>query len=147
VEKSAFQQQERISGDRLESRFCGVEVAMRKSSWTPSIVPRDDDQSVYLVLDDLGRSGRVWREADTETADLDTVIQDLLAGQYKSPGRVVAFNTVEGWSQDVSADIAQELRRRCDLQTRDVPFFAQDFVDRYEGRHRDIQLPLQMRLV
>jgi hypothetical protein len=42
---------------------------MRKSSWTPSIVPRDDDQGVYLVLDDLGRRGRVWREADTETAD------------------------------------------------------------------------------
>ncbi len=118
---------------------------MRKSSWTPPIVPRDDDQRVYLV--DLDRSGRVWREADTETVDLDTVIQDLLAGQYKSPDRVVAFNTVEGWSQDVSADIAQELHRRCELQTRDVPFFVQDFVDRYEGRHRDMPLPLPMRLV
>jgi hypothetical protein len=96
---------------------------------------------VYLVLDDLGRSRRVRREADTETADLDTVIQVLLAGQYKSSDRVVAFNTVEGWSQDVSADIAQE------LQTCDVPFFVQDFVDRYEGRHRGIQLPLPMRLL
>jgi hypothetical protein len=58
---------------------------VRKPSWTPSIVPRDDDQSVYLVVDDLGVSGRVWREADTETADLDTVVQDLLTGQSK-PG-------------------------------------------------------------
>jgi hypothetical protein len=94
--------------------------------------------------DDLGPSGRVCREADTEPADLNTVVQDLLTGQYKSPDRVVAFNTVEGC---VSADIAQELSRRCDLQTRDVPFFVQDFVDRYEGRHRDIQLPLPMRFV
>jgi hypothetical protein len=35
---------------------------MRKSSWTPSIVPRADDQDVYLVVDDFGRLGRVWRE-------------------------------------------------------------------------------------
>jgi len=30
---------------------------------------------------------------------------------------------------------------------RDVPFCLQDFVDRYQGRYRDIQLPLPMRLV
>jgi hypothetical protein len=28
---------------------------MRKSNWTPSIVPRSADQDVYLVVDDLGR--------------------------------------------------------------------------------------------
>jgi hypothetical protein len=78
--------------------------------------------------------------------DLETVIGDLLSGQCKNPSRVVAFNTTEGWSQDVSADIAAELRQRCDLQLRDVPFFLQDFVDRYEGRYHDIQLPLPMRL-
>ena len=62
--------------------------------------------------------------------------------------RVVGFNrTTERWSQDVSADVAHELRRRCDLQLRDVPFFLQDFVDRYEGRYRDVQLPLPIRLV
>jgi len=27
---------------------------MRRSSWTPSIVPNDDDQNVYLVVDDFG---------------------------------------------------------------------------------------------
>jgi hypothetical protein len=99
-------------------------------------------------MDDLGaRLGRVWREADHSAAELEAVILDLLTGQYKSPIRVVAFNTAEHWSQDVSADVAQELRRRCDLQQRDIPFFLQDFVDRYEGRFRDIQLPLPIRLV
>jgi hypothetical protein len=120
---------------------------MRKSNWTPSIVPDGDDHNVYPVMDDLGRRGRVWREADDNAAELEAVILDLLAGQYKSPIRVVAFNTAEHWSQDVSADIVQELRRRCDLQQRDIPFFLQDFVDRYEGRYRDIQLPLPIRLV
>jgi hypothetical protein len=120
---------------------------MRKSNWTPSIVPNETDQSIYKVEDDLGRDGRVRPEADAEKTDLETVIADLLAGQYKDPVRVIGFNTAEGWSEDVSADVAQELRRRCDEQMRDIPFFLQDFVDRYEGRYRDIQLPLPMRLV
>jgi hypothetical protein len=120
---------------------------MRNSTWIPSIVPRDDDQNVYLVVDDFGRLGRAFRETDVEATDLEAVIVDMLDGQYKNPVRVVGFNTAEKWSQDVSADVAQELRRRCDLQLRDVPFFLQDFVDRYEGRHTDVQLPLPMRLV
>lgn len=119
---------------------------MRRSSWTPSLVPNDDDQNVYLVLDDFARGGRVWREADAEATDLETVIVDLLDGQYKNPLRVIAFNTAEKWSQDVSGDVAQELRRRCDLQMRDIPFFLQDFTDQYEGRYHDLQLPLPLRL-
>jgi hypothetical protein len=39
---------------------------------------------------------------------------------------IFVFNTAEGWSRDVSADIAAELRRRCDLQLRDVPSELQD---------------------
>jgi hypothetical protein len=34
---------------------------------------------------------------------------------------VVAFNTAERWSEDVSEDVARELRRRCDLQMRELP--------------------------
>ena len=51
---------------------------MRRSAWTPSIVPTDNDQTVYLVADDFGRLGRAWHETDYETTDLETVIQDLL---------------------------------------------------------------------
>ena len=120
---------------------------MRRSNWTPSIVPNGDDQTVYLVADDFGKLGRAWVESDYETTDLEAVIQDLLSGQYTTPIRVIAFNTAEQWSEDVSEDVAQELRRRCDLQMRDVPFYLQDFTDRHEGRYRDVQLPLPMRLV
>jgi hypothetical protein len=118
----------------------------RGSSWAPSIVPKGADQNVYLVVDDLGRLGRVYRETDLEATDLETVISDLLGGQYSNPVWVVAFNTAEKWSQDVSADVAHELRYRCDLQMRDIPFGLQDFVYRYEGRYSDIQLPLPLRI-
>jgi hypothetical protein len=133
---------ERITGLQLESRFWYGVLVMRKFSWTPSIVPRGDDQNVYLVIDDFGRNGRVYREADAEAADLETVIVDLLDGQYQNPIKVVAFNTAEGWSQDVSQDIAQELRRRCDLQLRDVPSNIQDFVEGHEGHDRQLALQL-----
>jgi hypothetical protein len=62
----------------------------------------------------------------------------LLDGQYKKPIRVIGFNTAEGWSQDVSADVADELRRRCDLQLRDVPSSIEDLVERHAG-HVDRQ--------
>jgi|ERR1700733_10999747 hypothetical protein len=115
---------------------------MPRTGWTPSIVPKGDDQNVYIVVDDLGRNGRVYRETDVETADLETVILDLLSGEYKNPARVVAFNTFEGWSQDVSTDIAQELRLRCDLQMRDVPSNIHEFVEQHYGLDRQLTLRL-----
>jgi hypothetical protein len=117
---------------------------LRKSSWTPSIIPRGDDQ--YLVVDDLGRLGRVWREADYEATDLETVVTDLLEGQYKNPIGIFAFNTAEGWARDVSADVAIDLRRRCDLQLRDVPASLQEFVDRHNAIDQS-QLTLPLRSV
>jgi hypothetical protein len=119
---------------------------MRKSDWTPSIVPSEADRDIYLVEDDLGELGRIWPETEVEATDFETVVTDLLSGQYRNPQRVVAMNVTEGWSRDVSADVAHELRRRCDLQLRDIPQPLQPFVDRQEGRYADIQLPLPMRL-
>jgi hypothetical protein len=94
---------------------------MRRPGWTPFIVPNGDDQNVYIVVNDFGRNGRAYRETDVGRVDLEAVIMDMLEGQYNNPVRVVGFNTAEKWSQDVSGDVAHELRRRCDLQQRDVP--------------------------
>jgi hypothetical protein len=101
---------------------------MRGTNWTPSIIPSGNDQTVYLLAEDFGKLGRAWQEADYEATDLE-----ILSGQYNNPIRVVAFNTEERWSEDVSEDVAYELRRRCDLQARDVPSSIQDFVERHEG--------------
>ena len=119
---------------------------MRQISLTPSLVPNPGG-AFYIVRDDFGYIGAPYRETDAGDCDRAAVVRDLLQGQFHNPIRVIAFNTSEHWSQDVSADVAHELRRRCDLQQRDIPFFLQDFVDRYEGRYRDIQLPLPIRLV
>jgi hypothetical protein len=45
-----------------------------------------------------------------------------------NPARIVAFNTAEGWSRDVTKDIADELRRRF-VEHADVPPSLQEFVE------------------
>ena len=80
---------------------------MRTSGSSPSIVPQID-QDIYLVVDDLGRLGRIWRETDVDATDLQTVVADLLEGQYSNPVQVVGFNTAEGWARDISEEIAGE---------------------------------------
>jgi hypothetical protein len=82
---------------------------MSKTGWTPSIVPGGADQTAYLVVDCFGRLGNAYRETDIERSDLETVITDLMSGQFNDPVRVVAFNTLEHWAQDVSRDIAREI--------------------------------------
>jgi hypothetical protein len=123
-----------------------VELRMLRTGGIRSIVPKEEDQAFYLVVGDAGRTGGVYREADVAATDLETLIVDLLDGQYKSPIRVVVFNTAEKWSQDISVDVAHEVRQRCDLQMRDVPFFLHDLVGRYEDRYHDQQLYLPIRL-
>jgi len=108
-------------------------------SQSPSIVPPAADQDIYFVLDDFGgRIGQAWRETDIEATRLETVLADLLDGQYSNPIRVTAFNTAEGWSRDVSEDVAHELRRRCAEQARDLPSWLEQFVDRYQGQDRPL---------
>lgn len=58
--------------------------------------------------------------------------------------RVVAFNAVEHWSEDVSGAIAREIQRRCNLHLSDVPSYLQELVDRYSPQ--DLQ-QFSLRLV
>jgi hypothetical protein len=111
----------------------------------PSIAPSSpDDVDVYLVLDDFGeRLGRAWRETDEERTDRETLIADLLEGQYAGPVRVVAFNTAERWSRDVSEDVADELVQRLAIDDRETPVALEDFLDRH-GAGRPVQLPLPL---
>ena len=111
---------------------------------SPSIVPEAVDQEIYLVLDDFGALGRSWREIDEAETDRETVIISLLDGQYSNPVRVIAFNAAEGWSRDVSEDIADEMARRCAMDGFDVPPYLRHFVD-MRGSKRPAQLPLPLR--
>jgi hypothetical protein len=115
---------------------------MPKAASTLSLVPYGADQTVYLVIDRFGGLGSVYRETEVERTDLETVIVDLMSGQFNDPIRVVAFNTLEHWSEDVSEYIAFEIQTRCDIDGEDVPDSIRDFVESYVGSDRQLVLRL-----
>jgi len=61
---------------------------MPSTGWTPSTVPYGADQTVYLVVDRFGRLGSFYREIEVERTDLETIITDLMSGQFNDPVRV-----------------------------------------------------------
>ena len=92
---------------------------------SPSIAPHGPEQDTYLVLDDFdGRLGCAWRETLPDQTDRESLIRGLLAGEYSNPVRIVAVNTNEGWSRDVTLDIADELRRRLADEEKSEPLLA-----------------------
>ena len=115
---------------------------MSRSNSTPTIVPYGADQTVYLVVDRFGGMGSVYRETEIERTDIETIIADLLSGQFNDPLRVIAFNTLEHWSDDVSDEIATEIQARCDIEGTPVPDHLIDFVSSHTGRARQLALRL-----
>jgi hypothetical protein len=95
---------------------------------SPSVPDRDG--TVYLVLDDFGEFGRAWREAQEAQADRQSVLADLVSGQYERPLRVVAFNTAQGWARDVTAEIAREAFARAVALDHELPPHLHEFLER-----------------
>jgi hypothetical protein len=110
--------------------------------WTPGIVPYGADQTVYLVVDSFGARGGVYRETEVERNDPETVISDLISGQFNNPLRVVAFNTLEHWARDVSEEIAAEIQARFDIEGNELPEHMRDFVESHRRRTRQLSLRL-----
>jgi hypothetical protein len=114
---------------------------------TPSIAPFDRlDRDIYLVLEDFGaRAGCAWRETDEADTDRDTVLRDILSGQYTYPLRIVVFNAVEGWSRDATAEIADELAERAADYADAVSPALQAFINANATRPFAMQLALPLR--
>ena len=97
---------------------------------TSTIVSQEASrEDTYLVLDDFGGQGRAWCETREGDANRNALLFDLMTGLYYHPVRIVAFNTAEGWSRDVTIDIADELRRRF-AEYDEVPWSVQEFLER-----------------
>lgn len=107
---------------------------MPAASLMSPIVPYGADETLYVVIDDFGTRGG---HRQVERADLDTVISDLIAGQFNDPVGVVAFNTLEHWTEDLSAEVANEIVARCDSEGARVPAHLEDFVRRH-ARQREL---------
>ena len=117
---------------------------MRQS---PSIVPLDRlDREIYLVLEDFGaRAGCAWRETDEQDTDRETVLRDLLSGQYAYPLRIVTFNAIDGWSRDATEDIADALADRAARDRIDLSPALEAFIRANSSRPLGFQLALPLR--
>ena len=117
---------------------------MRQS---PSIVPLDRlDRDIHLVLEDFGaRAGCAWRETDEQDTDRETVLRDLISGQYAFPVRIVVFNAIEGWSRDATEDIADALAERAALEGLDISSALEAFIQANASRPFGLQLALPLR--
>ena len=94
------------------------------------IVPFGADQTIYVVVEAPPPHAPHNSAARAERTDIETVISDLLAGQFRDPIEVLAFNTIEHWHDDLSEFVAQEIRCRCDIEGHDVPAYLQEFISR-----------------
>jgi hypothetical protein len=114
---------------------------------SPSIVPLDRlDREIYLVLEDFGaRAGCAWRETDEQDTDRETVLRDLISGQYAYPLRIVAFNAVEGWSRDATEDIADAVAERAAREKLNLSPALQAFIQANASRPFALQLALPLR--
>ena len=83
-------------------------------------------RSSYVVIDDFGSIGRSYRETADEGGDRESLIRDLMGGQYNNPVRIVCFNTARGTSRATS-DIAQEIQDRVSRQGEEISL--RDFIE------------------
>jgi hypothetical protein len=68
-------------------------------------------------------------KTDEATADEKTLVSNISSAEYSNPVRVVAFNTAEGWSRDVTEDVARALLDR-EAREADLSESAKRFVAR-----------------
>ncbi len=54
-----------------------------------------------------------------------------MTGQFNNLVRVIAFNTGEGWSRDVSEDVAREVLKRVEETGQPLAHAACKFVEKY----------------
>jgi hypothetical protein len=91
----------------------------------------ENDVTAYIVVEDFGHLGRAFVETDLAEADPDTIVRNMISGEYRDPLRVVAFNTVEGWSRDVSEEIAYDVLDRAYDPDTTLSAGAKRFIDRH----------------
>src|SRR5712675_1591549 len=77
---------------------------------SPPLVPSLGDD-LHFVLCDFGKNGHAFVETDPAHAERNTVICNLIAGEYQRPLSVVAFNLAEGWACDVSESVAKAIMK------------------------------------
>ena len=87
------------------------------------------DVTVYIVLNDFGPLGNAYCETDETDADEETIVENILRGQYSRPRSTLP----KAWARDVTEDIARAVLSRASTERRSIGVAAQDFLVRVLG--------------
>lgn len=96
---------------------------------SPTLAPAFDE-AVHLVLCDFGSQGLAYVETEPLTTEKN-VVGNMLTGQYTHPLQVLAFNVAEGWSRDVSEDVAHEVMDAAHDRQLTIPDETRHFLERH----------------
>jgi hypothetical protein len=96
----------------------------------------NNDADFYLVIEGFGAIGPAFLETDLAQADRDTIVRYFISGQYEDALRVVSFNVAEGWSRDVSEDIAGDVIDRAYEADKMLTEGTKRFIDRHLDHQR-----------
>jgi hypothetical protein len=91
-------------------------------------MPRSGSLPARVLLMQSGASGSSYRETEVE-GPTSKPTSNLMSDQFNVPVRVVAINTMERWSKDVSAGVDAEIQTRCDIDGEPVPEHVKHRVD------------------
>jgi len=107
----------------------------------PSIVPGVPDQDYHIVICGF-RNGPSFLETDLDHADFESVVTNMMVGEYSDPLRVVMLNPETQRCEDVSHAVANEILRRLAFEGREVPPLLEGFIDSHAGPDRQLTLRL-----
>jgi hypothetical protein len=93
----------------------------------PSMVPYGADQTLYLVVEACGTKGPAYQTV-VERTNLEMIITELMSGRFDNPIGILAFNTLEHWTDDMSEEVAREIQCRCDIEGDRVPEYLAEFI-------------------
>lgn len=96
---------------------------MRSATLVPAF-----EEPTHLVLCDFGRQGLAYAETEPLTTERN-VIENMLHGQYDTPVQVVALSVSEGWSRDVSEDVAHEVLEKARKEELTLSKGTQAFIE------------------
>ncbi|MFT4120052.1 hypothetical protein [Bradyrhizobium sp.] len=88
-------------------------------------VPYGADQTLFVVIDRRDKA----TEIRVERSDLEATIRELVSGCFHDPIKVISFNTFEHWMEDISTEVASEIRARCDIDGVTLPDHLSEFVE------------------
>jgi hypothetical protein len=98
----------------------------------PPLVPALD-LDLHFVFCDFGALGTAYVETVPTEVDRDTIIRNMMSGEYDHPLHVIAVNPAKGWARDVSEDIARALVETAVRGGQSLPPGTQGFVESQLG--------------